>query len=264
MMKSGSRSAPLVQSITRRKGARARLYCLPHAGGGASAYRPWAATLSEQIDLLAVQLPGREERFQERPLEGMEAVLDRLTDEMAANEIPAAIFGHSMGAIIAWELARRLRALGLTWPVHLFVSGCRAPHTRDPYLARLHRQDDQTVLAELRRLNGTPADILGNDELMTIMLPTLRADLALLGEHTADPADAVDVPLTAFGGRFDPSVAPEHLVAWSLYTTSRFDSQLLPGDHFYFRQPATLHLLTASVGRRLLDVIADETPRSTG
>jgi medium-chain acyl-[acyl-carrier-protein] hydrolase len=211
-----------------------RLFCFPYAGGSASVYRNWT-DFPPEIEVCPVQLPGRDERFREPAFTRADALCDALVVALAAYlDRPFAVFGHSMGAIIAYEFTRRLRARGLA-PRHLFVSGQRAPHIqlRRPQSYEL---PDPAFKNRLRELSGTPEEVLRDAELMRLLLPRLRSDFELSEAY----ACADDVPLscaiTVFGGAQDHEVSRADLAAWRHFTTSAFDIAVFPGGHFYLEQ----------------------------
>jgi surfactin synthase thioesterase subunit/glycosyltransferase involved in cell wall biosynthesis len=227
-----------------RPEARLRLFCFPHAGGGAAAYHRWTERLAPEIAVCPVRLPGRENRTAEPPFTRMEPLVEALADAIVPlMGQPFAFFGHSMGAGIAFELARALRRRGRPLPVHLMVSGARAPRCRlgwspgpDPTRAELMEQ--------MRRLEVIPAETLANDEVMRLVLPALEADTALYRHYSYTPEAPLDCPIHAFGGDADPNVSPSHLEMWALETSAAFDLRMLPGSHFYL-QTAEAELLEA-------------------
>ena len=247
---------PLLTPVTQGPAARLRLFCFPYAGGGASSYRRFGTYLPEDIDVWAVQLPGREERFLERPVERLDALLDMLVAETSAHgETPFAFFGHSMGAVIAWELARRLSADDARRLRHVFLSGSRAPQFRHAGMARLHLLPGAELVDAIRALGGTPEDVLADAELMRLLLPVLRADFALLASHSFCLDQPIHVPMTIFGGDDDPRVRPEHLAGWRSLTAYRFSLRLFSGDHFFLhtqREPLLRH-----IGSELLATLSD-------
>ena len=215
-----------------------RLFCFPHAGGGAGAYRSWVASLAPQIEVLPVQLPGRETRFLERPYETIASVLDGLVDGLRPLlDKPFAFFGHSLGALVAFELARRLRADGLL-PRRLFVSGYGAPHLPVKLPPMCHLDDDGFVVA-LQEMNTVPTAVLENDELLELLLPMLRADFAVYERYEFRVAQPLDCPIIMMGGDNDPLVSPEMLAAWAEHSTELGQMHLFPGDHFYLQGQET-------------------------
>lgn len=181
-----------------------------------------------------MQLPGREDRFFDQPIADLDELLDALVPALLPYlDRPFAFFGHSMGAIVSWELARRLqREQGLE-PVRVVVSGCRAlpfHESRPPGELDL---SDEELLDELRRLNGTPEELLQNPDFVTYILPTFRADLSLFAGYTYRPGELLSCPVSAFGGSADPRVSEEQLKGWSELTTGRTEVEVFPGGHFF-------------------------------
>jgi surfactin synthase thioesterase subunit len=221
-----------------RTEAELRLFCLPHAGGGGAFFHPWRAALAPGIEVRPVVLPGRESRIRELPYVTMEQAIGPLAELIGPQlDRPYALFGHSLGAAVCYELARRFAALGLPAPVRLFVSARRAPHlpARRASYARL---DDAAFLAEVARLNGTPSDVLQQPELVRLFLPTLRADFELNDTYTPLPAPRLDCPISAFVGRDDPEADTDELAAWAQVTSGAFRFREFDGDHFYLKDQA--------------------------
>ena len=224
--------------------ARLRLFCFPYAGGGASIYRTWPKRLPPEVEVWAIQLPGRETRFREPTLTRLEPLITILIDMLAPGfAIPFVFFGHSMGALISFELSRRLRQRGESQPLHLFVSGRRAPQVADPGPSTYHLPEP-AFIAELRRLNGTPEEVLHNDELRTLMLPLLRADFEVNETYRYTPGPPLDCPISVFGGLGDHTVRQEDLAAWHMQTCNAFTLHMVPGDHFFLHS-AQLDLMRA-------------------
>ncbi|NED93299.1 thioesterase [Streptomyces sp. SID11233] len=208
-----------------------RLVCLPHAGGSASFYFPVARELAPQVEVLAVQYPGRQDRRTEPAVTGLETMADRIAEELGPwADRPYALFGHSMGAAIGFEVARRMEAAG-RGPTDLFVSGRRAPS--------LDRDDewqpgtDEEVVAEIRKLNGTGGSLLDDEETLRMILPALRADYEALRGYRYRPGPALGCPVTAFTGDQDPKARVEDVRAWENHTRSGFGLRVLPGGHFF-------------------------------
>jgi medium-chain acyl-[acyl-carrier-protein] hydrolase len=213
----------------RRDTARLRLFLIPHAGGSASTYQ-LNKYFPESIELCPVQLPGRETRFAEPPLTAMDEVVDELAPAIAANaDLPYALFGHSMGALIAFSLTRRLRSAGASLPRHLIMSAHRAPHLPDGNL--LHDLPEEELAARLTAANP----ILLDPDLRKIFLPILRADLTLCETYAHEPDEPLPCPITALGGRADEMVDEAELRGWAVHTSARFALHMLPGGHFYMR-----------------------------
>ncbi|MEW2622424.1 alpha/beta fold hydrolase [Streptomyces sp. NPDC048106] len=211
--------------------APARLVCFPHAGGSATFYFPLSAALRDAADVVAVQYPGRQDRHAEKGIETIAELADRAHEALQPYaDRPLVLFGHSMGAIVAFEVARRLERDG-EGPVHLFASARRAPSART--VENVHQRDDDGIIAEMRRLSGTDPRLLGDEELLRMVLPALRSDYTAIETYRADPATVVAAPVTALTGDADPRVTPEEAHAWRTHTTGAFDLRIFPGGHFY-------------------------------
>ncbi|MEY9926805.1 medium-chain acyl-[acyl-carrier-protein] hydrolase [Catenulispora sp. GP43] len=211
------------------------LYALPHAGGGASAYRGWIAELAPAIRVVPVQLPGREGRFGE-PLpaslpalaaEAARAVLGHTPDG------PFALFGHSMGALVAYELATALAAAGRA-PTALVVSGFRAPQLLRDRLG-VHLMTDGQLREHLRALGGSQSEILDDAAMLELLAPTIRADYRMCDDYVCGYHPPLELPVSAIGGTNDSRVSAEHLQAWQMVTTGPFRTRRFPGGHFYLR-----------------------------
>lgn len=219
-----------------RSAAKLRLICLPHAGGGSAAFRPWVEHLPSDIELCSVQLPGREKRMTETPYSNMdELVADLATPLEALLDGPFALFGHSMGGLMAFALARHLRATGRPRPAHLFVSARRAPQIADAD-APIHQLPDPAFVAALvRRYNGIPREILQNVALLRLFLPTLRADLTMIETYRYVDEEPFDFPISVFGGWEDARATQADLCAWRDLTRSDFALRMFPGGHFFIQ-----------------------------
>ena len=230
--------------------AELRLFCFPYAGGSAAEFWSWPPLLPAGVELVAIQLPGRANRIDEPPFTRLEPLVEALQDALHPHlRTPHAFFGHSMGALLAYELAR----CGGAGPERLYVAAHRAPQlpSRDPPLRDL--ADDELV-RELRRLNGTPEQLLGQVELRELTLPRLRADFAVAEtyEHALGPR--LDIPVIALGGRDDRLVAVEELQAWAEVTSGPCQVRMVPGDHFFLRtsRDAVLGILGDDLREALL------------
>jgi medium-chain acyl-[acyl-carrier-protein] hydrolase len=220
-----------------------RLICLPYAGGSAAVFRPWAEALAPLAEVCAAQLPGRGSRLSEPPLTELSDIVEALAEALRPCwQRPFAFFGHSMGALIAFELARRLRSEGAPQPQHLFVSGRRAPQTpgAEPSTYGL---PDPEFIEHLRGLGGTPAELLANPELMQLMLPVLRADFAVCQTYAYRDEPPLQCPVSVFGGLAD-SAEREKLEGWRAQTRVAFSLHMLPGDHFFLNSSRRLLLRT--------------------
>jgi surfactin synthase thioesterase subunit len=201
---------------------------------GASVYRLWPRLLPESLDVCAVQLPGRENRLNEPRVPSVAQLVEALVPALLPElDLPFAFFGHSMGAVLAAELARALEARGGPLPGQLLVSARRPPHLPGTELP-LRALPDATFLAEIqRRYGGIPAEILAQPELLELLLPTLRADIAALELHRPARREPLPCPITAFGGADDALTPHAHLEAWRDETRSAFRLRVFPGGHFY-------------------------------
>ena len=221
--------------------ARLRLFCFPYAGGNSFIFRPWLNSLPSDVELGAIELPGHGTRMAEPPLTRMTDLVEAIASDLLPHlDKPFAFFGHSMGAWVSFEVARWLQAHHV-YPVHLFVSGARAPQLpslRSP----LHQLPEAEFVAALRRLQGTPEAVLEHAELMELMLPILRADFAVLETYAHAPQAPLPCSITAFGGLQDVDVSAEMLQAWQTQTSASFSRRMLPGNHFFIHSDQTLLL----------------------
>jgi medium-chain acyl-[acyl-carrier-protein] hydrolase len=222
-----------------------RLFCLPHTGGGAAVYRAWAQALAPHIEAVSIRLPGRETRYAQEPYSRLDELVPAL---VAATEPfldrPYAWFGHSMGALIAFEACREARRRGLPEPERLFVSGRRAPHlpARD---RPVHAASTDVLVAHLRHLNGTPREVLEDRAALTVLLPTLRADFAVSETYLHRTAPPLDCPISVFGGALDPVTTTGELTAWQEHTAADWSVRFFPGDHFFLHAEDRRKVLSA-------------------
>jgi medium-chain acyl-[acyl-carrier-protein] hydrolase len=231
--------------------ARLRLLCFPYAGGGVAVFRAWPSLLPAAIEVWALQLPGRDGRLREAIPAGLPALAAALADGLVPQlDRPFACFGHSMGALLAFEFARQLRQRGQAGPEHLLVSARRAPHLPRTE-APLHALPEGPFIEMLRqRYNGIPAAVLAEPELMQLFLPMLRADFRLIETYAYQSEEPLACPISAYGGAEDPWARPEELAAWQAQTRGAFHLQVFPGGHFYLQE--ALPQLLGSVSHALL------------
>jgi medium-chain acyl-[acyl-carrier-protein] hydrolase len=229
-----------------------RIFCLPYAGGSSATYRQWQQALPEHVEVCAVCLPGRGSRFGEPLYSEMSALTEALAEALAPElDLPYALFGHSMGAMVAFELARVLRARGARLPSHLFLSGRPGyalrvrPHVDPP-------MPDSALVEMLSALNGTSDSALANSELVSLMLPVLRADMTIVQAHRHEHQVPLDCGITAFGGDRDPTFDKDGLMRWRAMTHGPFRMHLLEGDHFFINSNPAPVLET--VGRTILQL----------
>lgn len=212
---------------------RLRLFCFAHAGGGASLFQTWPSGLSDKVDVCAVQPPGREERLDDCPYARFDAVVQATADHLRPwLDVPFALFGHELGALVAFELVRRLRRTGLPAPVRLIVAGCAAPHLPNSS-SPIHKLSDNAFLDRLAGgLTAVPDAVRRRPDLLARILPGLRADFTMLETYTYRPENRLDCPMTALGGTADPTMPADALAAWAEHT-STFSQQMIPGDQFF-------------------------------
>jgi medium-chain acyl-[acyl-carrier-protein] hydrolase len=221
-----------------RPAATHRLICLPYAGGGASMYREWPALFPDWLEIVALRLPGREARIEETPLRSVPEMVDELIDPLASLGAEAAgsysLFGHSLGAITSFELAREVRRRGHPAPRHLFVSGRCAPHI--PHgVAEISDLPDPEFLDAIGGMGGMPVDTFAASGLLDLLLPSLRADFVAAEGYRYAPGPPLDVPISAFGGEDDETVSRRQVEAWGEQTIAAFRPRMMPGDHFFLQ-----------------------------
>lgn len=208
-----------------------RLYCFCYAGGSAVVFSSWKDVLDPSIEICAVQLPGRGTRMLEAPLMSLETIIAEVAQTIAQQgQGPFVFFGHSLGGLIAFEVARYCMQNGLPTPVHLIVSGTEAPQFRESP-KNIHLLEDDDLIAELRSYNGTPPEVLANKELMSLVLPILRADFALVNDYKYVAGQRLSMPLSVFIGTGDEHT--RHMDKWSEETTAPSQSYWFDGDHFF-------------------------------
>ncbi len=224
------------QRFRPNESAAVRLFCLPFAGGSASVFADWAPKLPPQVDVLGLQLPGRGVRMADRPVSDQQVLLDAILGEMRGLiDRPFVLFGHSMGARIAYELSVRLRDLGLPMPGALLLSAARPPH-----LPRsrgwVHDLPRAEFFNRLRELNGTADEVLACDELLDMIEPGLRADFRIVETWADARHTPLPIPIHALGGLHDEHVSPLDLAHWARHTSESFSVKTFAGGHFYIRQ----------------------------
>jgi surfactin synthase thioesterase subunit len=234
----GSRS-PLesrwFERVSRSKAPRIRLFCFPYAGGSADVYRSWQRWLPEQLELCLVHLPGRGKNVNQRAFPRLAPLVAEIADQLSLpTDIPYALYGHSMGALISFELARELARRQRTRPEHLFVSGCRAPqYPRDEHVTFNLPQD--AFLGELKRLNGTPQEVLENPELMELFMDLLRADFEVVETYEYRSGQPLACPITVYSGNEDEHVPVESCYQWQKQTSAGCRVRMFRGGHFFVR-----------------------------
>ncbi|PRY01764.1 thioesterase II family protein [Allonocardiopsis opalescens] len=236
MAGSNERDTSWIRRFHASEQAAVTLLCFPYAGGSASFYFPVSRALAPSVEVLAVQYPGRQDRRAEARVEDIGELADRTVRALDGwITRPVALFGHSLGATLAYEVALRLGRRG-TPPIALFASGRRAPSRyRDE---RLHQLDDAGLLAELRTLSGTTSSLLDDDEVMRTVLPALRSDYKAIETYRHRPGETLACPLSVLIGDDDPKVDLAEAEAWREHSSGPFELRVHPGGHFYLNERA--------------------------
>lgn len=218
----------------RRRDPRLRLFCLPYGGGGASIFRQWPEIFPADIEVCPIQLPGREGRFSETAFTRLLLLAHDLAEILQVFlDVPFAIFGHSLGALIGFELARSLRWLEGGTLARLFVSACPAPQL--PRRPPIHALPEPSFIAELARIHSVPPAFLQDRDLLDVFLPLLRSDFALFETYTYYTSEPLACPITAFFGQDDPNTGMLEVAAWRSQTSAPFSLRMVPGDHFFIQ-----------------------------
>lgn len=222
--------------LIRRRGPSGptRLYCFPYAGGGAhTIFQPWQAALGSSIEVCGVQFPGRGMRLGEAPIKAMALLIEQLAGQISTQpDVPFSFFGHSLGGLVAFELAHCLRERGLRLPDKLIVSACHAPRHRTPF-GTPHELADGPFIELLRNYNGTPEEVLANKELMELLLPTLRADFSIVANYRHVKRPRLPVPMTVLAGTRDRHASPIQVTGWAEETSAACTVHWLDAGHFF-------------------------------
>jgi medium-chain acyl-[acyl-carrier-protein] hydrolase len=213
-----------------------RVFCFPFAGGGAGTYRPWLQNRPKELDFLPLQPPGRETRIREAPLLSMSEMTEAIVGVIAPwLDLPFAFFGYSLGSIVAFEVARKLRAAGHNAPRLLVVSARVAPHLPlDEHADYL--RSDQALIKKVRNGGGTPEEVLQQPELLALLLPVLRADFVLNASYEFHPEMPLECPIVAYAGSADAGAPIPQVRAWARHTCAPFRLRLFPGTHFFIKE----------------------------
>jgi len=246
---STSKSNPWYVCPHPNPGAETRLFFFPYAGGGPSVFSQWLIELPNYLEGTIAHYPGRGSRYQEPPIKSLTILVERLYQAIQPLlDKPFVFYGHSLGGLVAFELILRLRKNNLPQPAILFVSACESPHLYDPH-PLIHKLPDAEFIKALQDLNGTPSELLQHADLMTLLLPMLRADFEAIENYRHEPGEPLlHIPIIAFGGLDDRRVSREHLEGWALHTRSRFEIKYFPGDHFFIniaREPIVAEILAS-------------------
>jgi medium-chain acyl-[acyl-carrier-protein] hydrolase len=237
-------------------GGRLRLYCFSYAGGNASTFRNWPATLGEEIEVWAVQLPGRAARLHEQPWDALPPLIEQVAAAIVSHGPgPFAFFGHSLGALLAFEVARHLEPGPHGCPQHLFASACNPPQYRQER-RHLHALPVGEFIAELAQYQGTPAELLANSELMALVLPALRADFCLAEKYVYRPGARLSTPITVLSGRDDRHTDAALQHKWQEETSAPCRVEWFDGAHFFLEDQ--MGCVLACVGAELQGVATPE------
>lgn len=242
-----------LQSGPARKQVELKMFCFPYAGGTSLVFKKWEDLLPPVVQVIAVELPGRGLRLREPPLDSLPALIDDLERRiLPLLDKPFVFFGHSMGAIIAFEMARTLRRKYAWRPQALLVAGRRAPQLPNSEPVTYNLPEDEFI-EELIKLDGTPKEVLEQAELMEMMIPLLRADFRLVQTYEYLAEAPLQCPIIVYGGLQDSRVTSDLLSPWKEQTTSRCEVRMLPGDHFFIRSSHAS--LLESLARELHEIV---------
>jgi surfactin synthase thioesterase subunit len=231
----GADDGPWVRRFHPSPDAGNRLICFPHAGSSASYFYPVSTAMPSAIEVLAIQYPGRHDRRHESNVEDLGELADSIFAAIAGRcEGRVTFFGHSMGATLAFEVARRMQRTGLRAPGSLIVSGRRGPTTHR--VGTLHQKDDAALIADMKLLSGTDVRIFSDPELMHMILPPTRSDYKAIETYRYDPGPRLSCPILALVGDTDPRTTIDEARDWGQHTSSDFELQVFPGGHFYLSE----------------------------
>lgn len=214
--------------------AEIRLFLFPYAGAGPTAFNQWMSGFPDHVEIYIAHYPARGSRHHEHPIKQINTLAERFSQAIQPLvDKPFALLGHSLGGLVAFELAKQLRQQDLPKPQILFVSGCGAPHLPDPN-PPIHGTSDSEFIQSLKELHGIPSELQDEPEALQFLLPILRADFEAVANYQCQPvASPLQIPILAFAGLDDPRVARERVEAWALHTDAGFRSYYCPGDHFF-------------------------------
>jgi medium-chain acyl-[acyl-carrier-protein] hydrolase len=243
--------------------ARIRLFCFPYAGAGSSLFYTWSNLLVPEIELYLVHLPGRDGRIREAPYRQLCPLIEQLTEDLIPYlDKPFAFFGHSMGSLISFEVARQLRRRNGPQPIHLFVSGRQPPHGSST-TPNMHHLPEKEFLETAQRYYGAlPEIILQDSELVSLFASMMRADVTMVETHEYEPEVPLDCGITAYGGLHDLSVTEDNLTEWREQTTAGFNLKMLPGEHFFIQSARAA--LIQDINNRLIELLKQYDPEGTG
>lgn len=242
---------PLTPNI---QSAKLRLFTFHYAGGSASIFRPWVQDINSSIEIISIQLPGRETRFTETPFYDLKSLIEDLLKNFPIYfDKPFIFFGHSIGSFISFEFARILRRKKYPLPQHLIISGARAPHL-PLRRKKLHNLPEKEFVSELFSYNGIPSALLEDKDILNLFIPMIRADFTVSETYHYIEEDSLKCPISAFGGTEDPYVSREEISSWQSHTTAAFNPYFFKGDHFFFTKDSYQEVVH-TVGKIIFDEI---------
>lgn len=228
--------SPSVECFSPRPNANTRIFCFPYAGGGAGVFRGWSDWVPEHIEVCGIQLPGRWGRFNQPALRSMDHIVQTLGKELQGLlDKPFAFFGHSMGALLAYELSRYLLEKEMPLPSFLALSAYGKPVSAKPESDQSFGLPDEEFIEKVRSYGGVPPELAQNRELLTVFLPTLRADFEVIDTYNPQLGLKLPVPILGFGGSHDHQMSVPSIQAWEEATSSSFEMEVLEGDHFFIK-----------------------------
>ncbi|NCQ34833.1 thioesterase [bacterium] len=233
---------------------RARLFCIPFAGGAPTVFHGWQARFPADIEVCPLHFPGRGNRLREPSLRRMSSLIEQAAEAMAPLlNVPYAVLGHSLGALIGYELVVHLRQAGQAEPFLLIASGARGPHIPDPFPPLHHLPQDEFIRGMQERYGGIPEEILAEPDLVALLVPPLQADLELFETYRYTPGEPLGCPIATFGGRDDHRVGEDQYRSWQEVTTGPVNMTMFPGGHFFIQQQGpAVALATAQACERAL------------
>lgn len=212
-----------------------RLVCFPYAGGSSSIYSNWWKYLPSNIEVVAIQLPGRGTRISEKSLTSVKEIIDDLMESIISiSDKPLVFFGHSMGGLVSFELARKLQEENHIIPKHLIVSAKQAPHIINANRDKIHKLPDADFINKIKEYEGTPNEMIDNEIFLSYFVPMLRADFAVSENHTLNSEVKFKNSITVMGANDDPFADIHRLSEWSRYTEKECDLHEYTGGHFYY------------------------------